>query len=106
LTLGCATFGTLKGKARINARIICAQVGNFGDCKPVGEGVSEMRVDVWPGYRVYFMRSGFAIYMLLAGGDKSTQAKDIKRAIALANELRDMRWRHERKWRRRRLPQR
>jgi putative addiction module killer protein len=50
-----------------------------------------MRVDVGPGYRVYFMRSGFAIYMLLAGGDKSTQAKDIKRAIALANELRDMR---------------
>lgn len=80
-----------KGKARINARIISAQVGNFGDCKPVGEGVSEMRVDVGPGYRVYFMRSGFAIYMLLAGGDKSTQAKDIKRAIALANELRDMR---------------
>lgn len=78
-----------KGKARINARIIGAQAGNLGDCKPVGEGVSEMRVDVGPGYRVYFMRSGFALYVLLAGGDKSTQTKDIKRAIALANELRD-----------------
>ena len=77
-----------RGKAAIAARIVRAQAGNFGDVKQVGEGVSEMRVDVGPGYRVYFMRDGHSVYVLLAGGDKSTQAQDIKRAIALGNELR------------------
>lgn len=76
------------GKAAITARILRAQAGNFGDVKPVGEGVGEMRVDVGPGYRVYFMRNGLAVYILLAGGDKSTQVQDIRQAIVLASELR------------------
>jgi putative addiction module killer protein len=75
-------------KAAITARIVRAQAGNFGDSKPVGEGVSEMRIDVGSGYRVYYMRDGLAVYVLLVGGDKSTQTKDIRRAIALAKTLR------------------
>ena len=77
-----------KAKAAIAERIVRAQAGNFGDSKSVGEGVHEMRVDVGPGYRVYYMRDGLAVYVLLVGGDKSTQAKDIKRAIALAKLVR------------------
>lgn len=61
--------------------------GNFGDCQPVGSGVSELRIHYGAGYRVYFKRSGLEIVVLLVGGDKSTQPKDIKTAIALANEL-------------------
>ena len=76
-----------KGKARILARIKSAEHGNFGDCEPVGEGVSEMRVHVGPGYRVYFTRQGRVVYVLLCGGDKSSQKRDIKRAKALAREL-------------------
>lgn len=78
----------VSGRAAIVARILRAEQGNFGDVKPVRDGVSEMRVDAGPGYRVYFMRDGVAVFVLLAGGDKSTQARDIKRAIALATELR------------------
>ena len=63
-------------------------MGNFGDCKPVGSGVSEMRVHTGKGYRVYFMQENDCVYILLAGGDKSTQQKDIARAIELANERR------------------
>ena len=74
---------------RIQARIDRAEDGNFGDCKPVGQGVSEMRVDYGPGYRVYFTQRGVEIVILLAGGDKSTQAKDIKAALRLAKELKD-----------------
>jgi putative addiction module killer protein len=77
----------LRAKARITARIAAASAGNFGDCEPVGEGVSEMRIDFGPGYRVYFTRSGKIVYILLCGGDKSTQAKDIRRAKLLAKEL-------------------
>ena len=69
-----------EAQARILARIASAQHGNFGDCKVLGEGVSEMRVDVGPGYRVYFMRRGETVYLLLVGGDKSTQAMDVRRA--------------------------
>lgn len=76
-----------KAKARINARIAAAAAGNFGDCEPVGEGVSEMRVDVGPGYRVYFTRTGSVVYILLCGGDKSTQTKDIRKAKAMAKDL-------------------
>ena len=76
-----------KAQARIIARIVAAQQGNFGDCKAVGEGVSEMRIDVGAGYRVYFMRLGQAVYLLLAGGDKSTQTRDIRRAKSMAREL-------------------
>ncbi len=78
-----------KGKARILARVRSATLGNFGDTDSVGEGVSEMRVHVGPGYRVYFMRTGRTVYLLLAGGDKSTQAKDIARARSMARAVRE-----------------
>lgn len=74
-----AKFGTL-------ARIRRAELGNFGDCKPVGEGVSEMRIHTGKGYRVYFMQEGDCVYILLAGGDKSTQQRDIAKAVEMANE--------------------
>lgn len=72
---------------RIQARIRRAELGNFGDCEPVGEGVSEMRIHYGPGYRVYFAQRGMEIVILLAGGDKSTQSKDIKTALELARQL-------------------
>ena len=75
------------GRARILHRIRSAEHGNFGDCEPVGEGVSEMRIHVGPGYRVYYMRRASVVYVLLAGGDKSTQKRDIKRAIEMAQAL-------------------
>lgn len=74
-------------KARILYRIDAATLGNFGECEPVGEGVSEMKINLGPGYRIYFTRVGTVVYMLLAGGDKSSQKRDIKRAIKLAREL-------------------
>ncbi|MDD2762325.1 MAG: type II toxin-antitoxin system RelE/ParE family toxin [Methylomonas sp.] len=77
----------LKAKIAISRRIDRAQAGNLGDCKPVGEGLSEMRIDVGAGYRVYFTLRGAMLVILLAGGDKSTQQADIKRAIALVKEL-------------------
>ena len=76
-----------QGKLRIQARIDRAESGNFGDCEPVGEGVSEMRIHVGPGYRVYFVERGLQIVILLAGGDKATQAKNIKTARMLARQL-------------------
>lgn len=74
-------------KARIQARIRRAELGNFGDCQPVGEGVSEMRIHAGAGYRVYFTQRGMELVILLAGGDKSTQPQDIKTALALARQL-------------------
>ena len=76
-----------QGKLRIQARIDRAEFGSFGDCEPVGEGISEMRIHVGPGYRIYFVQHGLEIVILLAGGDKSTQAKDIKTAQKLARQL-------------------
>ncbi|MCL2831365.1 MAG: type II toxin-antitoxin system RelE/ParE family toxin [Betaproteobacteria bacterium] len=72
---------------RIQARIDRAEDGNFGDCKPVGEGISEMRIHYGPGYRVYFTQRGMEIVILLAGGDKSTQSRDIGTALELAKQL-------------------
>lgn len=73
--------------ARIKMRIRRAEDGNFGDCKPVGDGVSEMRIHYGPGYRVYFVERRDGIVILLAGGDKSTQSKDIETALNLVREL-------------------
>lgn len=77
----------LKGRARVQARIERFAMGNPGDVRPVGEGVSEMRIDYGPGYRVYFKKRGREVVIFLAGGDKSTQAKDIKAALRLARNL-------------------
>ena len=82
-----ATLKDKVGRARIAHRIRTAEHGNFGDCDAVGEGVSEVRVHVGPGYRVYFTRRADVIYLLLLGGDKSSQKRDIKCAIAMARAL-------------------
>jgi putative addiction module killer protein len=76
-----------KAKARILARLRSATLGNFGDCEPVGEGVSEMRIHFGPGYRVYYTRMGSTVYALLAGGKKASQKKDIAKAQRMAQEL-------------------
>ena len=75
--------------ARVNARIRRLAEGNPGDAKPVREGVSELRIDYGPGYRVYFVRRGPLVIVLLAGGDKRTQDSDIERAIAIAKQWKD-----------------
>ncbi|MEW6501808.1 MAG: type II toxin-antitoxin system RelE/ParE family toxin [Thermodesulfobacteriota bacterium] len=75
------------GRARIIHRIRAAEAGNFGDCQPVGEGVSEMRIHVGPGYRLYFMQRGEVVYLLLLGGDKSGQKRDITRALEMARRV-------------------
>jgi putative addiction module killer protein len=75
------------GKVIIARRIEAAEAGRFGDCEPVGEGVSEMRIHFGPGYRAYFTRRGSVVYLLLLGGDKSTQKRDIKRAKEMARAL-------------------
>jgi putative addiction module killer protein len=77
----------MRARARVQARIERLASGNPGDVKPVGEGVSEMRIDHGPGYRVYFTKVGRQIVVLLAGGDKKTQDADIKVAIRLARNL-------------------
>jgi putative addiction module killer protein len=77
-----------RAQARINARIRRLSLGNPGDVKPVGGGVSEMRIDYGPGYRVYFTQRDATIVILLVGGDKKTQDKDIAAARAIARELR------------------
>ncbi len=76
-----------QARARINVRIRRLSLGNPGDVKPVGEGVSEMRIDYGPGYRVYFAQSGQTLVILLAGGDKRTQGGDIENALKLARAL-------------------
>ena len=77
----------IQDRARIQARIERLAAGNPGDVEPVGEGVSELRIHYGPGYRVYFKQSGNALIILLVGGDKSTQAKDIRAARRLARNL-------------------
>lgn len=75
----------LRAKAIVQARVERLISGNPGDVRPVGAGVSELRINFGPGYRVYFQQRGAVLIILLAGGDKSTQAKDIRTAIDLAN---------------------
>jgi len=74
-------------KTRIDIRVRRLSLGNAGDVKPVGEGVSELRIDYGPGYRVYFVQQGIVLIVLLAGGDKSTQDRDIRVAKQLARDL-------------------
>ena len=76
-------------RARIDIRIRRLSLGNAGDVKPVGESVSELRVDHGPGYRVYFIQRGEVVIVLLAGGSKSTQNSDIRNAKALANDFKE-----------------
>lgn len=79
-----------QAKARINVRIRRLSMGNPGDVKPVRRGVSELRIDYGSGYRVYFIQKGDTLIILLAGGDKSTQDQDIKLALDLAKDLKDL----------------
>ncbi len=76
-----------QARARIDIRIRRLSMGNPGDVKPVGKGVSELRIDYGPGYRVYFIQREDALIILLAGGDKRTQDRDIKKALKLVQEL-------------------
>ena len=78
-----------RAKARIIKRIRSAERGSFGDCEPVGAGVSEMRIHCGPGYRVYFKRVGSVVYLLLCGGTKRGQKRDIIRAKNLARLLKE-----------------
>ena len=83
-------FGRLRdrqARVRIDGRVRRLSLGNPGDVRPVGEGVSEMRISYGPGYRVYFVQRGQSLVVLLAGGDKDSQGRDIRRALELARQL-------------------
>jgi putative addiction module killer protein len=82
-----ASLRDRQARARIDVRIRRLSLGNPGDVRPIGEGVSELRIDYGPGYRIYFVQRGQRVVILLAGGDKRTQAKDIETAIALAHDV-------------------
>ena len=77
----------VRARARVQVRVERLAAGNAGDVEPVGEGVSELRIDYGPGYRVYFKEHGRDVVILLAGGDKRTQSADIKTALRLARNL-------------------
>ncbi len=80
----CATYADVPAFKRESGALV---VGHAGDAKPVGEGVSELRIDYGPGYRVYFKKQGRSVVILLAGGDKRTQSRDIEAALRLARNL-------------------
>ena len=77
------------GKARIVARIRRAKAGNFGDCCTVGDAISEMRIHVGPGYRLYYAQEGLRVYLLILGGDKSSQPKDVQLAKKMWREIKE-----------------
>lgn len=77
----------IRARAKVQARLERLALGNPGDVRPIGDGVSELRVDYGPGYRVYYKTIGREVVILLAGGDKSSQSKDIKNALRLARNL-------------------
>jgi putative addiction module killer protein len=77
----------VRARARVQVRIERLAAGNAGDAEPVGEGVSELRINYGPGYRVYFKKHGREVVILLAGGDKRTQSADIKTALRLGRNL-------------------
>ncbi len=77
----------LRARARVQVRIERLAEGNAGDVKPIGEGVSELRIDYGPGYRVYYVKRGGELLILLAGGSKRSQVADIKTALRLARNL-------------------
>ena len=79
----------LRGRSRVQARIERLIGGNPGDVKPIGAGVSELRINYGPGYRVYFQQKVSTLIILLAGGDKSTQARDIEEALMLACQIKE-----------------
>ena len=77
----------IRARARVQARIERLAAGNPGDARPVGEGVSELRINYGPGYRIYYAKHSQEVVILLAGGDKRTQARDVKVALRLARNL-------------------
>lgn len=83
-----ASLRDLKARAKIRVRLDRVSLGNLGDCLGVGDGVLELRIDYGPGYRIYFGQEGATIVLLLCGGDKSTQAKDLEQAKRYWNEYR------------------
>jgi putative addiction module killer protein len=84
-----ASLKDARARARIAIRIDRLAHGNAGDAKPVGAGISELRIDYGPGYRVYFMQRGQAVVVLLNGGDKRSQASDIRRAMEIGQEWKE-----------------
>lgn len=82
-----ASLRDQQARARVNVRIRRLALGNLGDVRSVGSGVSELRINFGPGYRVYFVIRNISTVILLVGGDKSTQARDIKHALRLAKDL-------------------
>ncbi|MEK7711389.1 MAG: type II toxin-antitoxin system RelE/ParE family toxin [Planctomycetota bacterium] len=81
-----AGLADARARAKVAARLARVQAGNYGDCKPVGGGVWELRVDWGPGYRLYYARAGRSVVLLLCGGDKRTQTSDITRALEHWND--------------------
>ena len=79
----------LRARARVQARIERLISGNPGDARPVGSGVSELRINYGPGYRVYYQQKGSTLIILLAGGDKSSQARDIEEALMLSRQIKE-----------------